>query len=293
MLLVAAAAIALAPFVVELVARGWAEVGVALGEGLGRADLVDQIRHWRAPTVSDGAYSWFGPLGAAVSVGAFAVAALEVRRRRLEPVALVLGAGPLLALALLSVVIAYERFHGRYVIAPVVLALAVCGGFALRHRWVGASVVAVAGVTAVLSLANALGKPSGVSLVGEAAGRSVWSMPRWMQQGILRSTPAERDEVRTIEFVEERVPPDASVGIALVGNSFAAPYFGPRMDRRVVIVDTGDTLPRDVDWVVVAAGRAVTGCPSAWSRVRAGPYGWSVWRRRAPDDCSRVERLPS
>ena len=32
----------------------------------------------------------------------------------------------------------------------------------------------------------------------------------------------------TIRFMEERVPPNASVGVALVYNSFVFPYFGRR-----------------------------------------------------------------
>ena len=118
-------------------------------------------------------------------------------------------------------------------------------------------------------------------------------MARWEQQGILRPTPAERDEVMTMRFVEEHVPGDARLGIALVGNSFAEPYFGEHLDRRLTIVDAGDVLPGDVDWVVVSPGRTLAGCPEAWTRVRRGPYGWSVWQRIGADTCATPAPLPT
>jgi hypothetical protein len=292
-LLVAATVTAVAPLAVSLLAQGWAYIGIALGDALGRPDLVDQIRDWSAPTISDGAYSWFGPVGAVLVLGALPIAAVEVSRRRLARPAIVLAAAPLAALAVISLVIAYQRNEGRYLIAAVSLCSATWGGFALRHRWVGTAIVGIASVTVVLSMVNSLGKPSGISLVGENVGRSVWSMPRWMQQGILRSTPPERDEIMSIRFVEERVPDDAALGIAVTTNSFVAPYFGRKLRRTVTIIDEGDVVPPSVDWIVAAPGRVLAGCPAAWAREHRGRYGWTVWHRIGPDTCSSIDRLAS
>jgi hypothetical protein len=214
-----------------------------------------------------------------------------VRKNEVTRTALALGAAPLVALVLVSVTIVYQRYDGRYFVASFALCLAAWGGFALRHRWVGATVVGVASVTVFLTLVNSLGKPTGVPLLAGDPGRSIWAMPRWEQRGILRSTPPERDEVLTMRFVDERVPTDASLGIALTGNSFAFPYFGPRLTRTLTIVDAGDVLPGDLDWLVASPARPLRGCRDAWERVRRGPYGWSVWRRASPDTCSAPELL--
>jgi hypothetical protein len=290
-LLVAAALVAITPWLVDRAGQGWAWVGVETWTRLGRADLVDQLRDWRPTAISDGAYSWFGPIGLFLLLGGIPVAIVGVRRGELRRSSIALGAAPLAALALVSVTIAYQRSEGRYFIAAFALCIAVCGGYALRHRWLGATLVAVSAATVALALVNSLGKPTGLRLLDQDPGRSVWSMAHWEQQGILRSTLAERDEVLTMKFVEERVPSTAAVGIALTGNSFAFPYFGRHLTRRLTIVDEGDTLPRDVEWIVASPGRTLVGCRDAWRRERLGAYGWSVWRRIGADTCSSTGRL--
>jgi hypothetical protein len=290
-LLVAAVLISLTPLAITLVGRGWAWVGVEVWEAAGRADLVDQLRGWRSSTVSDGAFSWLGPIGVVLALGGVPVAVAGVRTGEVTRTALALGAAPLVALLLVSVTIAYQRYEGRYFVATFALCLATCGGFALRHRWVGATFVGLAAVTVFLTLVNSLGRPTGLPLLAGDPGRSIWAMPRWEQQGILRSTPPERDEVLTMRFVEEHVPRDASLGIALTGNSFGFPYFGPHLERTLAIVDDGDVLPETIDWLVASPGRNLLGCRDAWTRRRLGAYGWSVWRRTSPETCSAPEPL--
>jgi hypothetical protein len=292
-LVVAAALVGLAPFAVSLVGRVYARSGLWLGEVLGRRDLVDQLHDWRPSEVSDGAYSWFGPVGTVLVLGALFVSIFEIRRNRLPPVAFALAAAPLLGVVLISIAVSYQNHQGRYVMSAFALCIATLGGFALRQRWAGMAIAGVAGVTVVLSLANSLGKPTGVGMLNPGSGRSVWSMPRWEQQGILRSTPVERDEVATFRFVDESVPEDAAVGVALAYNSFVFPYFGSTLDRKLSIVDAGETAPADVDWIVASPAQSIRGCPGAWRRVRHGPYGWSVWRRTTADRCSQPRVLTS
>ena len=290
-ILVAAALIALAPLAVSVVGRAYARSGLAIGTALGRPDLVDQLRDWRPSDVSDGAYSWFGPVCAVLTFGAIVVAVFEVRRRRLARVAIALASAPLVSIALISAVVSYQNHQGRYVMSAFALCVTTIGGFALRHRWAGMAVVGIAGVTVVLSLVNSLGKPTGVGVLHSNPGRSVWSMPRWEQQGILRSTPPERDEVMTFRFVDDRVPHDASVGVALAGNSFVLPYFGATLDRSLHIVGEHEAVPDGVDWIVASPGQSIRGCSAAWTRERLGPFGWSVWRRTNSDRCSSLTAL--
>jgi hypothetical protein len=292
-LLVAAAALAAAPFVVREIARVWATSGVHIGSLLGRSDLVDQLRNWHASTAADGSVSWFGPVGALIAIAAVPMAVNEVKRGRVARSAIALAAAPLIAVGLFSLVVTYQRYEGRYFTAAFALCAATFGGHALTRRWLGTVVVGIAAVTALLTLVNAMGKPTGITILGEGASDRVWSMPRWQQQGILRPTPPERDEVATLRFVEERVPTDSRLGIALVENSYAEPYFGPRFSRELTIVDVGDTVSSDLEWVVAAPGRVLSGCPASWRRERRGTYGWTVWRRIAPDSCASPTRLLS
>ena len=289
--LLAGVLVAAAPHLVSLLGRAYARSGVFVGEQLGRPDLVHELRGWSPSEVSDGAYSWFGPIGVLLAFGAIAVAVLEARRQRLPRVAIALAAAPIVAIALISVTVSYQNHQGRYFMSAFALCMATCGGFALRHRWVGATVVGVAGVTVVLALVNSLGKPTGVGVLHSNPGSSVWSMPRWEQQGILRSAAAERDEVMTFRFVQERIPDDASVGVALAYNSFVFPYFGRTLERTLTIVDAGDVVPDEVDWIVASPGQPLEGCTQAWRRERLGSHGWSVWRRIDTEACAETERL--
>jgi hypothetical protein len=290
-LIVAAVLVAVAPFAVEVAGKGYARLGLTVGDALGREDLVDQLRDWRPSEVADGAYSWFGPVGAVIALGGVPVAVAEVRRRRLDRTAIVLAASPLLAMGLVSLAIAYQRYQGRYFVATFALCAVVWGGLALRQRWIAAAIAGVAVTTVLLALVNSLGKPPGVGLLRGDPGRSVWSMPRWEQQGILRSTAPERDEVMTMRFVEERVPEDASLGLSLVLNSFTYPYFGRDLARTLTIVEEGVPVPAGIDWLVASPGRELLGCRDAWERERLGPYGWSVWRRTGQEVCATARQL--
>ena len=96
-----------------------------------------------------------------------------------------------------------------------------------------------------------------------------------------------------MRFVEKHVPSDARLGVALVENNYAQPYFGRHFQRELTIVDVGDILSRDIEWIVAAPVRTLVGCPASWRRERYGSYGWSVWRRVAPDSCATPRRLAS
>ena len=288
---IAAGVVAVTPHAVALVGRGYAYGGLKLGEALGRADLVDQLRDWEPSEVPDGAFSWFGPVGALMVVGGIPVAVWQIRRHSITRVALVLAAAPIVAIGLVSITISYQNHQGRYFVAALALCASTWGGFALTYRPVGAAIAILAAVTAGLCLVNSLGKPSGVGVLRGDPRSSVWTLPRWEQQGILRSTPPERDEVMTMRLVEERVPVNASIGVSLAHNSLVFPYFGADLGRTLTIVDEEDVLPPGIEWLVASPGRRLTGCRDAWQRERLGPYGWSVWRRSGPDTCSAVDTL--
>jgi len=248
----------------------------------GSTELGAWFRQQPVQTDSDGALSWFGPLGAAVLATTAPLTVILVRRGMLRRPALVAGFAPVAVLAIIATSIAYFPYQGRYFMSGIALGAAAWGAVA-RWRPLRYGIATVAIVTAVLCLVNSRGKPSGIELLRNDAPAGVWSMPRWEQQGLLRPTTPERDEIRTLRYVQMHVPVDASIGIALQGNSFGFPYFGPRLTRHVVVVDEGDTIPGSIMWLVTAPGRAPLGCPAAWRAARMGPFGWGVWQRRGPD----------
>ena len=76
-----------------------------------------------------------------------------------------------------------------------------------------------------LSLVNSLEKPSGVELVADRSTASVWGKKRWEVQSLPR-----RDIAPVLRFLEERVPEDATIALALGENDFGYPAFGRSAD---------------------------------------------------------------
>jgi hypothetical protein len=241
------------------------------------------FRHTTVQSWSDGARSWFGPVAAVLAVATLPFAVRAVRRRELRPTAVVLAAAPALAIAAVSVTIVYDRNQGRYFTSAIALSAGVWGVFA---RWgatrVGVAVASI--VTSCLCLVNSLGKPTGIDFLGGYSDTAVWHMPRWEQEGVLRPSAPERGEIDTIRFFEQAVPTDVSVGLALRPNDFGLPYFGPRLRRHVTIVDVGDVVPPEIDWLVAAPGRALGTCTGAWQTVHRR-QGWRVFRRASDGPC--------
>jgi hypothetical protein len=270
------------PSVVVAAHASSAWVSAQAWDANGSTALAEWFRDHQVQTASDGALSWFGPLGVLFVLATAPLSVGFVRRGVLRRPALVAGFAPILGLTILSLTIVYLPYQGRYFMSGVALAAATWGAVA-RWRPMRYGVAAVAVVTGALCLANSLGKPSGLELLRGDARPGIWGMPRWKQQGILRPTEPERDEINTLRYVEDNVPLDAAIGIALVGNSFGLPYFGPHLTRNVVVVDEGDTIPTAITWLVTSPGKAPLGCPAAWVARRMGPFGWNVWERNGPD----------
>jgi hypothetical protein len=282
--------VAVVPFVVAASGSSLAWASHHAWAAAGDERLANRFSYWRPPTVADGAISGYGPVGVLMAVAAIPLAAIALRRRLVPRAALVLVLAPLAAILIVSLTIEYLRYQGRYFMAGIALGASLWG-LAARWRPAAVGIATAAIVTAALCLVNSLGKPSGIALLEGTAQPSVWSLPRWQQQGLLRRTPSERDEVETIRYVEEHVPPDARIGIALEENSYAFPYFGQRLAREVSIVDEGDVVRPEVEWLVVAPSRSATACVGAWALARRGGQGWQVWRRVTPDACRRPAPL--
>jgi hypothetical protein len=240
---------------------------------IGRTDLFGLDNGDDRETMASTAYTWYGPVGLLLSAAALALAVREARRRSLPPVVLALALAPLLTLATMAVVLAWNGVYGRLIMGGVVLGAA-AWGLLYRYRAVPIAVAAASAVLALTSLAWSNQKPFGVRLLEPARASSAWTDTRWELQEF------EDGTAPFLGLVETTVPADARIAVA----SGLPPYtfFGPHLSREVHLIEPGATrVPGD--WLVLDAGTPPA-CPSAWQPV-GDTSGSHVLLRRVGPDC--------
>jgi hypothetical protein len=221
-----------------------------------------------SPTVASDTASWFGAVGFLFVLGA--IAALWLRRERRSQVAVVsvLALAPVAWFVLVALTLSYNPWLGRFFIFPVALSAALWG---VVLRWpAGAWAASVlAALTLVLSLVHYEEKPSGVRLLDRSSVRSVWTMKRWEVQS--QHVPALGPLLR---FADKQIPAKATVALALADNGFGYPFFGPHLDRRVVIVPFGSSAKEiRADWLVATPERAPEIDGSCWQKAFTSSEG--------------------
>lgn len=201
--------------------------------------------------------SYFGPLVVLVLLPLAVVCVVAVARRRAPPVYLV----PVLAIPIfvlgIALVTRYNEFNGRYLVPGVILAMPLAA-LVYRRRGLATAVACIGVVTLALVHVRNEVKPTGA--VAEPA---IWAMTRAEAQSI---TSAGMDEV--IESVERHVPAEGRLGYALRYNDWIYPFYGPRLDRRLV------KLPRR--GFVEAADRELLDAIVVSGVVKAQPPGWRI-----------------
>jgi len=277
----AAAVIVLPLALVELgrgALHGWFKFWLVLGrEDIARADA-----SWQLQVGSDAALSWFGPVAAALLVVGTAFVLWDVFRRRRPPVVAVLACAPFVFILVFSLLVPWDPWRGRFMIAAIAFAAAAWAPV-LERRWVGWGVVAMTAVALPLSLLAMYTKPSSLPYVHGYDGPSIWT-DSW---NVVLDDLAEADGVvRTSEAIErgERGP----VAIASRENDFLYLFFGhgQRNPVKLVPVD-GGRVPPDARWLVVPPGTRVVRCGS-WKEV-AEEEGWSASLRTGDDGpCTTV-----
>jgi hypothetical protein len=270
--LLTAAPLALLLIADHLGRPGLPKVYEALGEPQGYTAAGDAVAS--SPTTASDTGSWFGPVGFLLAVG---IAIVAARRRGLPRAARVAALAPALWFVLVALTLTYNPWEGRFFIFPMALSASLWG-LVLRSRPLAWSAVAVAAVTAALTLVHYAEKPSGVRLLDPTDSGSVWDMDRWEVQS-LHDPPVGP----LFRFVDEVVPHDASIGLALGANEFGYPAFGPHLDRRVVLVPFGSN-GRDVNatWLEADRSRSAEIDLLCWRPVFRAEPG-TVFRRA--DDC--------
>ena len=214
--------------------------------------------------------SYFGPLVVLVLLPLACACVVAVARRRAPPVYLV----PVLAIPLfvlgIAVLTRYNEFNGRYLVPGVVLAMPLVA-LVYRYRALAAGVACIGVLTLALVHVRSEVKPSGGR--GEPA---IWTLTRAEAQSI---TSAGMDDV--IESVERHVPSDGRLGYALRYNDWIYPFYGPRLDRRLVkLPRRGFVAEADrelLDAIVVSG--AVGQQPPGWRVLVFRDAGWSLLLR--------------
>ena len=214
--------------------------------------------------------SWYGPLGFLLVLATFVLAWLAWRRGTLPRIALVLALAPVLWLVLQAVTTFYSLFDGRYVVFGVALAASLWG-LTLTVRPLAWAATGIGVVAMALALVHYDEKPSGVDVLGGSAPTSVWDLSRARVVGhFLR--PGEREVVAALE---QRARKGDTVGLAIRREDVSYPYFGERLDRRVVFVNgPPQTFRQGPDWLVAAPGKLTALKP----RAIVDSHGWRLYR---------------
>jgi hypothetical protein len=248
-------------------------------DALGRRDLAN-LDSGRDLTKSASNFSWYGPLGSVLLVAAGVLVVIAVRRRQLDRMALVSVIAPVYWLVAFSALLFYQDWIGRFFAFPIALAAATWG-IVLRWRPVAWGVVAIAGTTLLLSLANDAKRPSGLPLLERDKPRSVWTTPRWTGVAL------RKDYDAPIRFLDQRIPDSADVGLAITPSEPVYPFFGRRLERQVRFVHEDDReAPTSIDWVFVRPDQPSSLCSEAWKVALTTADGWRILHRDGTRTCS-------
>ena len=214
--------------------------------------------------------SWYGAAGLMLVLGGFVLAWLGLRRRTLPRVAAVLALAPLVWLVLQAVTTFYSVFDGRYVVFGLALAAAVWG-LLLPIRPLAWAATAVAVTALALVLVHYDEKPSGVNVLGGPAPQSVWDGSR----ALILSRFLHPGETEVVATLEREARKGDTIALAIRREDVSYPYFGSRLDRRVVFIKGPADVLRS-NWLVVAPDSARV-APAGGQRL-VDSHGWQLYR---------------
>lgn len=249
--------------------------------GLVPSDEPAAHQGWTVATTAGATSSWYGPVAPFLLVSGTVLVVVAVRRRQVRRLALLLGAAPFIFLPIMALTVVSDPYRGRFFMFAVALAAA-SWGVAYRTRAVAWAVVGMSFASLFLTLVQFGEKPTGIGLLNGSAPASIWGEPRWFTETVVRAAGSERQVLRT---VEENVPADATIALAVPGDVLLSPYFGRTFGRRVELVSRSDDVPATAGWLVLAPDFPVVRCTADWARVLRLDDGWSVQRRLHTHTC--------
>ena len=247
------------------------EAYLELWRAVGRDDLAVTVG--RDITRSASNVTWYGPLGALLVVAGIVVAVIAARRGIVPWLGVLLTLAPVYWLAAMSAVLFYQDAAGRFLMAPIALAGAMWG-LAGRRRPVAWGLAGIAVTALALAVLNDSKRPSGLPLLERPAPESYWTSPRWQAVGSEVHVPD------LIRFVDERVPDDARIALAITASDPGYVLLGPRLRRFELLSARASDAPRasvGVRQPAIARERRTT----ALRRLGAKPRG-AQWLGRVP-----------
>ncbi len=265
----------------RLLLRGWQDAWSAVGQH----ELARQPpTTFTLPVLADATESWYGPvLVVCLIVTPLALTVGRLRRPHVS-VLVACAIAPLASIVLLASLVTYDPYRGRFLMFAVALA-AVSWGSLLRWPAVAWGLAGLAVVSASMSLAMSMGKPSGLVLFEHdpyvVHRSSIWKKDRTDQQWQLRPGDGEIDVVR---FVDSAVPESTSMALAPNVNDFLSPLFGRTLGRRIILVSSDGRAPARAEWLVSAPRARVDPCPTDWRQAFA-VGDWKVLQRVAHGGC--------
>jgi hypothetical protein len=176
-----------------------------------------------------------------------------------------------LTLVLAAVAIGFDPQHLRYWAFPVALATSVFG-IALRVRALAWTAGVLAVGTVVVSLAYFVPRPGGLVLLSENRGSD--QTARWFVQG----GGGDGDPV-AFRYLEQSIPPDATLALAVETNTYLYPAWDARLRRRVLFTTPDGGVPASAGWLVVGPAKRFEPEARSWTRVLESPRGWRIYRR--------------
>ena len=216
--------------------------------------------------------AYYGPLGALLLLPAVVWSLVAVARRRAPPILLVSALAIPLYILGVAVSTRYNEFNGRYLVPAVIFAMPLVA-LVYRRRALSAIVAGVAALTlAFVHIGNEV-KPTGA-----LRKPAIWDMSRAQAQAA--KWPGMQD---VIESVERHVPSDERLGYALRYNDWVYPWYGPRLDRRLVKLPRRDFIEEaeraGLDSVLVSG--VVKATPPEWEALTFPAGGWTLLLRTA------------
>ena len=193
-------------------------------------------------------HSSYGLAFVILLLGAGALVVVDVLRRRLPVAALFAVVAVPLTLVVTALVLAYDPQRMRYIVFAVALAAAVFG-VALRVRPLAWAAVAATGVSLAVSAAYFIPRPAGLALLPGNRDRET---ARWFVQAEGGAGDGE-----AFRFLEERIPDDATVALAVTRNTYLYPAWDAGLRRTVVFVPEDGSVPESARWLVVGPSRAI------------------------------------
>jgi hypothetical protein len=218
-------------------------------------------------------HSSYGVAFVILLVGAGALVVVDVVRRRLPVAALVALVGVPVTLLVTALVLAYDPQRMRYVVFAVALAAAVFG-IALRVRVLAWAAVAATAASLAVSAAYFIPRPAGLALL---PGNQDRETARWFVQGGGGGGDGE-----AFRFLEEQIPGDATVALAVMRNTYLYPAWDAGLRRTVVFVPEDGAVPGSAGWLVVGPSKTIDEdalAAAGWRLELASTGHWRIYGR--------------